>query len=93
MLLPKHVDHDVAIFDDIEDGDWYDETPPRIPNQCDAVPRFFIGRNAEVQKVVAYFAEGYRCVTVRGELGIGKVRLLCGCQPPANHWGACLTLL
>jgi len=45
--------------------------------------RFFIGRNAEVQSVVGFFAEGFRAVTVRGERGIGKVRqcswvLVCG---------------
>lgn len=78
MLLPAHADHNVPIFDDAEDGDWVDETPPSPPSSCDAVPRFFIGRNADVQRVVGFFAEKYRCVTVRGELGIGKVS---GCVP------------
>lgn len=72
MLLPEWQDHNVAIFGDAERGAYMDETPEPAPNTCDAVPTYFIGRNAHVQAVVEALADRARLVTVRGEAGVGK---------------------
>ena len=78
LLLPAEGDHDLAIFDDAEVGDFVDESPPPVPNTCDPPPVPFVGRNVAVQEVVGLLSmvsQGNRCITVRGRPGVGKTAL------------------
>ena len=78
LLLPAEGDHDLAIFDDAEVGDFVDESPPPVPNTCDPPPVPFVGRNVVVQEVVGLLSmvsQGNRCITIRGKQGVGKTAL------------------
>jgi hypothetical protein len=75
LLLPDGGNHDVRVFHDAEDGPHLDETPPLPTNTCDTALAYFPGRNTEMQELVSVIHSAKRCVTIRGEPGIGKTAL------------------
>jgi hypothetical protein len=78
LLLPADGEHDLAVFDDAEMGEFVDESPPPVPNTCDPPPVPFVGRNVAAQEVIGLLSmvsQGNRCITVRGRPGVGKTAL------------------
>jgi predicted ribonuclease YlaK len=80
LLLPGDGNHDIAIFDASSQaigGPLLDETPPPVKSTVHKPPVFFLGRNAKVQECISLLhpPQRYRCVTIRGEAGIGKSAL------------------
>lgn len=76
LLLPEDSPHDVIIFENAPKGRYIDETEPLAPNGCDKPPKYFVGRKKLMQQV--FFCLGVsnnRCVTIRGDRGIGKTAL------------------
>ena len=74
LLLPEGGPHDALIFAHAPPGAWRDVTPILPPDNLPAVPEHFIGRNVDLQQVVASVWDE-RLVTVRGAPGIGKTAL------------------
>jgi hypothetical protein len=74
LLLPEYGKHDSVILDDLPDGDWRDLTTPLPPNNLPALPEEFLGRNIDLQKVIASVLDG-RLTTIRGAPRIGKTAL------------------
>ena len=74
MLLPEYGKHDIVILDDLPEGKWCNLTKQLPPNNLPAVPEEFLGRNVDLQKVIAIVLDG-RLTTIRGAPGIGKTAL------------------
>ncbi|GAB5353204.1 hypothetical protein AAMO2058_000017700 [Amorphochlora amoebiformis] len=74
LLLPKHVNHDVTIFDDLENGEIQDLSLTESPTNLPATPEGFLGRNYEMQRIIDDLTsrQGRRLVNLVGEPGIGK---------------------
>mmetsp|Transcript_16859 Transcript_16859/g.25367 ORF Transcript_16859/g.25367 Transcript_16859/m.25367 type:complete len:1026 (+) Transcript_16859:137-3214(+) len=78
LLLPEDGAHDTIIFENALHGHYVDETNSLAPNGCDPTPKYFIGRKRLMQQV--FFCLGVsnnRCVTIRGDRGIGKTAIAC----------------
>jgi hypothetical protein len=74
LLLPEYGKHDIVILDDLPEGKWCNLTKQLPPNNLPAVPEEFLGRNVDLQKVIASVLDG-RLTTIRGAPGIGKTAL------------------
>jgi hypothetical protein len=76
LLLPENGDHSVKIFTDIGPGQWEDKTAEPKPHNVPAISDNFMGRNFQIQKIVATLANSKkRLMTITGLSGIGKSAL------------------
>jgi len=74
LLLPPRADHAEAVFPELPEGSWSDETPETPPVHLPSLPESFLGREIEIGEVVERVLR-HRLTTLRGAPGIGKTAL------------------
>lgn len=78
-------DHSEALFRDVADGAFIDNSLALPVNECDAVAEVFVGRSIEVHQAYKSLVEGARLVSITGEPGIGKTEIALQCANYATE--------
>lgn len=78
-------DHSEALFRDVADGLFIDNSLALPVNECDAVAEVFVGRSLEVHQAYKSLVEGARLVSITGEPGIGKTEIALQCANYATE--------
>ncbi|GLE05461.1 hypothetical protein PINS_up014474 [Pythium insidiosum] len=83
--LLGHGDHSEALFRDVPDGAFIENSLPTPVNECDAGAELFVGRSLEVQKAYKALVEGARLVSITGDRGVGKTEIALRCAQYATE--------
>lgn len=79
LLCGAVEDHSVALVGHVARLPQWDVTKSLRPTQCHTPATFFMGRLADMQKILMYLVQGCRVVSVCGERGIGKTEVVLKC--------------